>query len=149
MLEIILKRSLQIRQFLPKPNLDIHPTTLRLPPALRNIRLVVRSLVKTAISVHVQLQVVPVKVVVRLGFGRPFVKVERGQPWKVSRMFYPNKTAIKYIPPLGRGGLMVWVEQDGRKIAEGQLIDTSSLITVTNGAKVKMEVTRWDGKFRE
>jgi hypothetical protein len=54
MLEFVLKRSLQIRQFTSNPNVGITTKTL-LPPALRSIGVVVRSLVKAEVSIHVQL----------------------------------------------------------------------------------------------
>jgi hypothetical protein len=41
------------------------------------------------------------------------------------------------------------VEQEGRRIAEEVRISTSSLVTIRNGKTVEIEVTRWDGKFRE
>jgi hypothetical protein len=59
----------------------------------------------------------------------------------LSRSFYADKTNIKYIPPLGRGRLTVWVEQDGRRIAEEVRIDTSSLVTIRNGKTVEIEIT--------
>jgi hypothetical protein len=47
------------------------------------------------------------------------------------------------------GTLRSGSEQEGRKIAEEVRINTNSLVTISNGKTVEIEITPWDGKFRE